>query len=65
MDVYVGRWDEEVVKWLAVAMCLTMVGAMIMPIGIVEAKYYLISKYVWKNNPDPSMRDDGSAAATV
>jgi len=27
----VRRWDEEVIKWLAVAMCLAMVGLMVMP----------------------------------
>jgi len=32
MDVYVGRWDvETVIKWLAVGMCLAMVGVAVMP----------------------------------
>lgn len=30
----VRRWDEEVVKWLAVAMCIAMVGMAVMPLMV-------------------------------
>ena len=37
MDVYVRRWDEEVVKWLAVGMVLAMVGLAVMPaVGVAN-----------------------------
>jgi len=41
MDVYVRRWDEEVIKWLAVAMVLAMIGMAVMPLAVGElAAYY-------------------------
>jgi hypothetical protein len=30
----VRNWDEEVVKWLAVGMCLAMVGMAVMPVAV-------------------------------
>jgi len=45
MDVYVRRWNEEVMKWLAVAMVLAMVGLAVMPVGVGDAAY-LIDKWI-------------------
>ena len=39
MNVYVRRWDEEVIKWLAVGMVLAMVGIAVMPaVGVGDAR---------------------------
>jgi hypothetical protein len=38
----VRNWDEEVVKWLAVGMCLAMVGMAVMPaVGVGNLTWYL------------------------
>jgi len=39
-DVDVKSWNEEVTKWLAVGMCLAMLGMAVMPavgVGVGEA----------------------------
>jgi hypothetical protein len=38
----VRNWNEEVMKWLAVAMCLAMMGMAVMPaVGVGDASYVL------------------------
>jgi hypothetical protein len=41
----VRNWDEEVVKWLAVGMCLAMVGMAVMPVAVGDAAY-LIDQWI-------------------
>jgi len=41
----VRRWDEENIKWLAVAMCLAMVGLMVMHLAVGKAGY-LIDQWI-------------------
>ena len=40
----VRRWDEEVVKWMAVGIVLAMVGLMAMPLGVGDVGYYIGKK---------------------
>jgi len=37
----VRRWDEEVIKWLAVAMCLALLGMAVMPMTSNQLAIYL------------------------
>lgn len=38
----VKEWNEEVMKWLAVGLCLAMVGLMVMPaVGVGDLTWYL------------------------
>jgi len=40
----VRRWDEEaVIKWLAVAMCLAMIGLAVMPMAVVGSKCFSVA----------------------
>jgi len=44
----VRRWDEEaVIKWLAVAMVLAMVGLAVMPANISGIGIYLLIQWKW------------------
>jgi len=54
----VRRWDEDtVIKWLAVAMCLAMVGLVVMPaVSIRNIKAGLaLAVYGYRNGNLPSL----------
>jgi hypothetical protein len=59
----VRNWDEEVVKWLAVGMCLAMVGMAVMPV-IVQADGCLVAAYALNKLNDKQFAI-GSGAITA
>jgi len=41
----VKNWNEEVIKWMAVALCLAMVGLAVIPaVGVTDLAAYLASQ---------------------
>lgn len=38
------EWNEEVMKWLAVGICIAMVGMAVVPVSIGDAVAYLAIK---------------------
>ncbi len=58
----VKNWNEEVIKWLAVAMCLAMVGMAVMPaVKVGDIGYGII----WYVENVMKKKVDGGAAAGV
>ncbi len=56
----VKNWNEEVIKWLAIAMCLAMVGMAVMPIITGDLAYYVVF-----SSKDPAIKATAAVEAVI